>query len=777
MRSLRGGTGLSELTLFAKSRRDGCQPTIGEHIRDVLGAFDALFGSAVSPSRTAVQWMRFFRIEKDQQRQFFVNSLLSICFHDLGKANDGFQSAVTDRKKEQVVRHEHLSAILLASDPLKAWLSSMPHIDYELILSAVGSHHLRFKADEFGIWLADRSCFEVLDFSGLLSDAARILETPAPSIDALVGKWTQQDLPIDFIRHLARRFDRQVRPVTSSFASSSREYDECRHRLLLAVRAAVIAADSAGSGLTRENKPVTPWLEEAFKDEGIIDANYIQHKVIVPRKLTIEKSGGGPFRWNDFQVEASCLGDRALILAPCGSGKTLAAWRWIGGRLAEHPAARILFLYPTRGTATEGFRDYVSWAPETDAALLHGTATYDLEGMFENGDERSSRDYTAERRLFAVGQWPKRIFSATVDSFLGFMASQYASICLLPVLADSIVVVDEVHSFSPGMFSSLIKLIEEFDVPVLCMTASLPPKRRQRLIEAGLQLFPGEESRFADLERIAGYPRYCVQRIDRESVQDRASQALDEGKRVLWVVNQVDECQRIAMEMTEKRPRANVLCYHSRFRLRDRRDRHEEVIQLFRSSRTNEGTVVVSTQVCEMSLDLDADVLITEIAPVPSLIQRMGRCCRQKEPGDRRGEVLAYEPVNPLPYESESITEGCVFITRMANQSAISQAFLSEYLDSLVSTWEADRYEAFWQSGFWASAHEHQFREGLDYNLDCVLDVDIDEYLDARKQQLLSAPGYVLPIPKSEKPNADGRLRHLRVAASAKYSPVLGYRR
>jgi CRISPR-associated endonuclease/helicase Cas3 len=507
----------------------------------------------------------------------------------------------------------------------------------------------------------------------------------------------------------------------------------------------------------------------------MIDARYIQENVIAPRISAIERTRGAHFCWNDFQEAASNLGDRALLLAPCGAGKNLAAWRWIAGRLAERPVARVLFLYPTRGTATEGFRDYVSWAPETEAALLHGTAAYDLEAMFENGDERAGRDYRAERRLFALGQWPKRIFSATVDSFLGFMASQYASVCLLPLLTDSVVVIDEVHSFSSGMFSSLVKFIEKFDVPVLCMTASLPAKRRERLLEVGLQLFPEDKSHFGDLERIAGHPRYRVRAIERGDARNKASRALNEGKRVLWVVNRVDECQDISVEMRERHQETPVFCYHSRFKLCDRRERHEEVIRLFRSSRGEEGSLVVSTQVCEMSLDLDADVLITEIAPVPSLIQRMGRCCRQKEPGDRRGEVFAYETENLLPYDSDDIAKGVAFINEMARRTEVSQSDLAEYLDKLVSTWEPDRYEAFWQSGFWASAHEHEFREGFDYNIDCILDTDIEEYLEARNRKLPSEPGYMLPVPRSEKPKSDGRLRHLRVAASVKYTPELGY--
>lgn len=767
---------MSKIPLYAKSPQNGRQPTLIEHTRDVLEAFDTLFGTMGDPSRTALQWMRFFCLGEEQLEQFFVNSRLAICFHDLGKANDGFQSAVTDRRKDQVVRHEHLSAMLLASAPLKDWLSSEPDADFELIMSAVGSHHLRFKETEIGTWLADRSRFEVLDFSELLSAPADILSLKPPAVDTLIGPWTREDLPVKALKGLARKFNRRVRPAAHSVVSGD-GHDERRHRLLLAVRASLIAADSAGSGLTREEKPLISWLEEAFEEEGVIDAGYIQENVIAPRISAIERANGTHFSWNDFQEEASNLGDRALLLAPCGAGKTLAAWRWIAGRLAERPVARVLFLYPTRGTATEGFRDYVSWAPETEAALLHGTGAYDLEAMFENGDERAGRDYTTERRLFALGQWPKRVFSATVDSFLGFMANQYAPVCLLPLLTDSVVVIDEVHSFSSGMFSSLVKFIEKFDVPVLCMTASLPAKRRERLLEVGLQLFPEDESHFADLERIAGHPRYRLRACERSDAETEANKALAAGKRVLWVVNRVDECQNIALEMRERHQGTPVFCYHSRFRLCDRRERHEEVIRLFRASRGEEGALVVSTQVCEMSLDLDADVLITEVAPVPSLIQRMGRCCRQKEPGDRRGEVLAYEPDNPLPYDSDDIAKGGAFINDMVRETEVSQSYLSEYLDRLVSTWEPGRYEAFWESGFWATSHEHQFREGLDYTVDCILDSDIEDYLAAGVRKLSSKPGYILPIPKSEKPKYDGRLCHLRVAASAKYTPALGYRR
>jgi CRISPR-associated endonuclease/helicase Cas3 len=267
----------------------------------------------------------------------------------------------------------------------------------------------------------------------------------------------------------------------------------------------------------------------------------IYRKVITPRTRDIAIKTGKPFVLQDFQKRAAFLGARALLLAPCGSGKTLAAWHWIAARMQAKPACRVLFLYPTRATATEGFRDYVAWAPEEEAALAHGTAAYDLEEMFDNpADSRAEKEFTTEDRLYAMGLWPKRIFSATADQFLAFMQNQYGPLCLLPLLADSVVVIDEVHSFDPLMFSLLVKFLNHFDVPVLCMTASLTASRRRRLAEeCGLQVFPDTLEGLEELRTRAEHVRYSLRQVSFADAQQRAEQALQARKKVLWVVNQV----------------------------------------------------------------------------------------------------------------------------------------------------------------------------------------------------------------------------------------------
>ncbi len=543
--------------------------------------------------------------------------------------------------------------------------------------------------------------------------------------------------------------------------------DAVVRRLLWAVRAALIVADAAGSGLPREGHRVSKWLSAAFSDAQEIDAPYIDTKIIAPRIAAIEKETGKPFGWNDFQVAAEMLGDRALLLASCGSGKTLAAWRWIRGQLARRPTARVIFLYPTRATATEGFRDYVSWAPEADAAMIHGTSAYELQGMFNNvNDGRQGKDYTAEDRLFAIAYWKRRVFTATVDQFLGFMQYAYRSVCLLPVLADSVVVVDEVHSFDRSLFSSLKRFLREFDIRVLCMTASLPTQRQRDLVECGLEVFPADVQEFADLQNIAALRRYGVRVLDgAESARDLARCALSDGKRILWVVNTVNRCQQLARELWAE-------CYHSRFTLDDRKERHEAVLGAFRP---NKGAVIaVTTQVCEMSLNLDAQVLIMEAAPVTAMIQRMGRCNRFARSELAPGEVYVYYPENESPYGPEDWKGVKEFLAALNGQTA-SQTRLQELLEQFgPDEVEVDRYAAFVESGPWAVSREAPLRDDSgSRTVQAILDGEVQRYLDLREQRS-PADGLFIPAPWYLTRHEDRLGSYPAVAPAENYSRELG---
>lgn len=773
--------------LMAKSAGNG-RPgrTLADHTLDVVEAFTALFGTPDKPTRLAAQWSKFFRL--DGPDAFIWNGLTAAWTHDWGKANDGFQ-AVLDGRGRQVLRHEHLSAMLLHLPAVCEWLRSRSDLDQDIILSAVTTHHLKASLETVGQPLGEvdsviRVRWDHDDFRRLLDRTAAELHLDGPAPRNIKPIWCYEPQPGDFdaaahVRSLKRRLGDFDDELTDN---------EPRRRLLWAVRAGLIAADSAGSGLVRERHSITDWIAAAIDEKELLDGDAIRTKVIKPR--IDELIGKARWRdWTDFQLACDALPDRALLLAPCGSGKTLAAWRWIAARLDARKAARVIFLYPTRGTATEGFRDYVSWAPEADAALVHSTSRYDLDGLFADVDDdpRSGRSFESQARLFALQQWPKRIFSATVDQFFAFLQYGYGPVCQLPLLVDSVIIVDEVHSFDRGMFSALLDFLNAFDVPVLCMTATLPQERRSKLEACGLRVYPCEMP--PELLRSATYPRYRVRRTDLVAAKKFVHQALREGKRVLWVVNNVRRAQALAREFAvdasaeelQTDEGTPLFCYHSRFRLVERRRQHQAVVDAFKRDprQRAQAVLAITTQVCELSLDLDADVIVTENAPVTALIQRMGRGCREAFPDHGRyAEVLIYPPEDERPYKPEQLQGVEAFVDRITAAARVSQADLEIVLAEAPQPKELPKACQFLDSGPWAAAGDESFRETDEFSRHAILPEDVHEFdrLRRNRSQSWKADGLILPVPVYLARGRDDRLpNYLHVAEGGHYVSALGY--
>jgi CRISPR-associated endonuclease/helicase Cas3 len=128
-----------------------------------------------------------------------------------------------------------------------------------------------------------------------------------------------------------------------------------------------------------------------------------------------------------------------------------------------------------------------------------------------------------------------------------------------------------------------------------------------------------------------------------------------------------------------------VAPYHSRYRYQDRLTRHEEVVRAF-AKETVGGVVAVTTQVCEVSLDLSANLLVTDLAPVPALIQRLGRLNRRATPdaAGAPGFALVLEPPDPKPYEPAELDEARGWLDRLGT-GPLSQADLARAFEDLTA--------------------------------------------------------------------------------------------
>jgi len=220
-----------------------------------------------------------------------------------------------------------------------------------------------------------------------------------------------------------------------------------------------------------------------------------------------------------------------------------------------------------------------------------------------------------------------------------------------------------------------------------------------------------------------------------------------------------------------------VLCYHSRFTLDHRKHWHGCVVGSFKRKDDEEPQAVlaVTTQVCEMSLDLDADVLITETAPITSLIQRMGRCNRKNEAPKTIGDVYVYPPDGPqpdAPYKPQDLIGVKDFLDEVATGQAVGQSTLEAALRRHGrKPAQGDRLVQFVVSGPYADGDEEEFRDIDDFARRGILDEV--QYL---RTASVRRPGLIVPVPKKieDRRGTAKETRHLVIAKSGYYHPTLG---
>lgn len=636
-------------TLLAKSQRDPSRVAGSETLRGhtllVLRAAQELLDLCASAS------IRAARLADDFVERLSRIVAVGAFVHDLGKANDHFQAMVRgQRDRPQLIKHEALSLWLTwPGQPLADWLrpAVCSDDDYVIAVLAAAGHHRRFAASALAPDGAGAGSEIALltghgDFAQLLRAGSEVLDLGAPP--AL----TNRALQITRRWSPAYDFERW-----EPDASALLRRDAAVRKLLALAKALVLDADVAGSALPRAGeKP--EWIRDQLRQR----ADRASLEGIVARRL----GGAAPRQFQD--AVAASAAPVTLVRAGCGSGKTAAAYLWAA---RQHAGRQLWITYPTTGTTTEGFRDYLVGA-DIEGRLEHSRAEVDLEILgLRDAEGMRERD-----RLDAIRAWGSEVVTCTVDTVMGLMQNQRRGMYAWAGLADSAVVFDEIHAYDDRLFGTLLRFLEELPgVPVLLMTASLPEDRMRRLeavVRAahacGVEIIGGP----AELEAI---PRY-VRRANTDPWQ-AVEACLAGGGKVLWVHNTVDRCRSTAAAAAGR-----ALVYHSRFRYLDRVERHTAVIDAFRA----EGPAfAVTTQVAEMSLDLSADLLVTDLAPIPALIQRLGRLNRRvtpERPGEPRPFVVV--PFRGKPYDDPDYDHALSWLDRLG-QRALTQR-------DLVDAWQ-----------------------------------------------------------------------------------------
>jgi CRISPR-associated endonuclease/helicase Cas3 len=367
-----------------------------------------------------------------------------------------------------------------------------------------------------------------------------------------------------------------------------------------------------------------------------------------------------------------------LIEDSTGSGKTEAAL-WLAARLmAEGRSEGVFIALPTMATANamhERLKDVVARLfPDGDASLIlaHGNATLARDFAALNSPALSDGDSettTAEDCNAWISDDRRRAFFAdlgagTIDqAFLAVLPKKYLTLRQY-ALGARVLVVDEAHCFDAYMREELDTLIELHAMNggstiVLSATLSLNARRKMAAsFYRGCGVKNAEASVAAKRCGMAQYP--LLTSVDRSSVKERparlapelartvdvirlgsradaaeaAMEAAEKGAAVLVIANAVDECIGVMQGLAVRRPADTLHLFHARFAQCDRINIENRVLARFgRESATADrsGHILVATQVVEQSLDLDFDLVISDLAPIDLLIQRAGRLWRHMD--------------------------------------------------------------------------------------------------------------------------------------------------
>lgn len=354
-----------------------------------------------------------------------------------------------------------------------------------------------------------------------------------------------------------------------------------------------------------------------------------------------------------------------VVEAPMGIGKTEAALWAAYNLLSSGKATGIYFALPTQATSNRmhlRMKEFVARiSPESNASrLIHGNswlmdktpAIEPAPSIYEKeeGDSSTGRDWfsSAKRSLiapFGVG---------TIDqALLGVVAAKHFFVRHF-ALAGKVVILDEVHSYdlyTGTLIDKLITTLEALGCTVIVLSATLTGKRLAEIVSlpdysdnARLPYpFITGRNEGMDIEPVtAAPPEPRTVKVDFISKTNAAEEAISLARKdgaVLWVCNTVDEAQkqyRIFKELIGDEIPLGLL--HSRFPFWRREKIEDKWMERFgKSGKTRCGSILVSTQIVEQSVDLDADLLITELAPTDMLLQRLGRLWRH-ERGHRQAD-------------------------------------------------------------------------------------------------------------------------------------------
>lgn len=328
------------------------------------------------------------------------------------------------------------------------------------------------------------------------------------------------------------------------------------------------------------------------------------------------------------------LGRNTIIEARTGSGKTEAALSIALRLIQQGKAIKIIFALPTLATTSAMAKrvEFLANILGCSHVLAHGKE-FKLLGneIQENCDFFNDNRKKSLLSDFAI---------VTIDQvFLSILSTKHNNLRLLG-LANSVIIVDEVHSYDFYMIyllKNLLELGETYNIHFIFLSATIPSIVKEELFCINIGKYPCITTSNNIYKFEESTKKIKINLIEpNKDLLDK--DFLSKYHKIGVIKNTVSSAQityRILRKKFKNDNSVRVILLHSRFSEYDRKLKTEELLKLVgKNGNFNGNLIVVSTQVIEQSLDISFDTIISDLCPAEVLIQRAGRINRWNNDDD-----------------------------------------------------------------------------------------------------------------------------------------------
>lgn len=318
-----------------------------------------------------------------------------------------------------------------------------------------------------------------------------------------------------------------------------------------------------------------------------------------------------------------------IVIAPTGSGKTEASLLWMNGE-------KSFYTLPLKVSSNAIYLRIKENYEYKDVALLHSDAMAVYLREY-NGNEDIGEKYERSKML------SQPLTVCTVDQLFRFVYRALGTEIFAATLKYSKLVLDEIQAYEPRVIATIIyglKMIQEMGGKFAIITATFSPVLKYFMEQYGL--VEGKQYIFKDFTG----KEYQVEKYPRHKVEIRHSEMnLDEirlrgkNRKVLVICNTVSKAQKLYKKLEGE----NVWLLHSKYIRRDRAFLERKIMGF---SESGESGIWITTQIVEASLDIDFDILYTEMCTADSLLQRMGRCNRKGRYCPNEANIVVFDNRN-----------------------------------------------------------------------------------------------------------------------------------